>query len=154
MTVIDLEQAVRIARGALVEDDGDRTGATAAIYKIADTIESALRAAAQAAQPSPPPAVAGSAEGWQDIATAPKDGTLVLLLMRGSDDAEDCGGLLEDAEIGRTVGAWMEDAHDGGGPAWSFAGWDWCHDRYVDGDGTPIGWLPLPLISAVRPKEA
>lgn len=27
---------------------------------------------------------------------------------------------------------------------WLFAGWNWSHDEYVQGKGTPIGWSPLP----------
>lgn len=78
--------------------------------------------------------------GWQPIATAPKNGTLLLLLI-GSDDAR--RHPIEDtAEGSRTLGHNNFD-HDGT-DEWLFAGWCWDHDHYVQGKGTPTHWMPVP----------
>lgn len=71
---------------------------------------------------------------WQPMETCPLNGDLVLLLVSyGVSDAFP----LEDDRIARTIG------HKGA-DGWQFAGWNWCHDHYTAGTGTPIRWAPLP----------
>ena len=71
--------------------------------------------------------------------TAPRDGTMVRLLVEFTDHAtEDCVGPAwtiganNDDEVG-------EDERVG----WQFAGWCWTHDHFTEGRGKPVGWLPM-----------
>jgi hypothetical protein len=80
---------------------------------------------------------------WQPMDTAPKDNTLVLLLVEYSDGAHP----LEDSHIARTIG--HNSYGDTGEDQWQFAGWSWCQDVYTQGTGKPIAWMPMPPI----PKE-
>lgn len=68
--------------------------------------------------------------------TAPRDGTMVRLLVQFTEHAtEDTDG------PAWTIGA-NNGEHDGG-DLWCFAGWCWTHDHFTEGKGTPVGWLPL-----------
>lgn len=68
--------------------------------------------------------------------TAPTDGTMIRLLV----DFE--GNSLEDTDQPVwTIGACY--ASDSEGDVWQFAGWNWSHDRFTEGHGKPIGWLPM-----------
>jgi hypothetical protein len=63
--------------------------------------------------------------------TAPKDSEQMLrLLVRFTENPT------EDAEEAWTVGAWS-------GEKWQFAGWNWCQDRFTEGAGEVLGWLPM-----------
>lgn len=65
--------------------------------------------------------------GWQPIATAPKDGTTILLYGEGA----------------VTVGGWMSAADQGAEPDEEYliaAGW-WSLDLR---DNAPTHWMPLP----------
>lgn len=68
--------------------------------------------------------------GWLSMDTAPKDGPMLRLLVKFSEHAT------EDAEVAVTIGSWTGDK-------WSFAGWCWTHDHFTDGEGEPLGWLPM-----------
>ncbi len=68
--------------------------------------------------------------------TAPRDGTMVRLLVLFDDHAtEDKNG------PAWTIGANTFQAN--GENLWQFAGWCWTHDHFTEGKGTPVGWLPL-----------
>lgn len=79
---------------------------------------------------------------WNDPETAPKDGTLLRLLVLPSQDHDDPITSFEDSrEPYQTIGFNMlkhtlEDV-------WQFVGWDWCNDSFIDGHGSVIGWLPF-----------
>jgi Lar family restriction alleviation protein len=72
---------------------------------------------------------------WQDMATAPRDGTMLRLLVEFSEHST------EDEDQAPTIGA--NNAENDGEDRWQFAGWCWSHDHFTEGNGTPVGWLPL-----------
>lgn len=79
------------------------------------------------------------ANGWQPITTAPKDGTLVLLLI----SAVGVKHPTEDTiEASRTIG--HNNFDNDGVDQWLFAGWCWEHDHYIQGKGEPLAWQPFP----------
>lgn len=88
-----------------------------------------------ATQYTAPPAQ-GMDLGPRPMDTAPRDGTMVRLLVQFTEHAtEDTDG------PAWTIGA-NNGEHDGG-DLWCFAGWCWTHDHFTEGKGTPVGWLPL-----------
>ena len=69
-----------------------------------------------------------------------RDETVLLLV-----DYADGDHPLDDSTIAITIG--HNNDHNVGeaeGNGWEFAGWCWTRDHYVQGKGTPIGWMPLP----------
>ncbi|OLU22991.1 hypothetical protein BVH03_22365 [Pseudomonas sp. PA15(2017)] len=72
---------------------------------------------------------------WRDMATAPRDGTMVRLLVEFTEHAT------EDADQAPTIGA--NNFENDGEDRWLFAGWCWSHDHFTQGEGEPIGWLPM-----------
>lgn len=75
---------------------------------------------------------------WLPIETAPLDGTSVLLLIK---DAEHP---LQDSNTSVSIGSYGVNGGLEEDPEWCFAGWCWCHDHYVRGEGVPTHWMPLP----------
>ena len=73
---------------------------------------------------------------WLPIESAPKDGTLLRLLVQFDDNATE-----DSTEPCPTIG--VNTFGHSGEEVWRFAGWDWSHDCFTEGSGTPIGWLPL-----------
>lgn len=84
---------------------------------------------------------ANQLSAWQPIETAPKDDTLVLLLL-ARDDAFDNGIESEADHLPRTIGH-NNFEHDGI-DKWQFSGWNWENDYYTEGLGTPTHWMPTP----------
>ncbi|AWK98658.1 hypothetical protein C6Y50_01385 [Stutzerimonas stutzeri] len=82
--------------------------------------------------------------------TAPRDGTLVQLLVEFDEHAtEDTDGPAP------TIGANNYD--NDGEDRWQFAGWCWSHDHFTEGHGTPVGWLPIgaPIAqTAPQPEQS
>ncbi|MFI8981446.1 hypothetical protein [Ectopseudomonas khazarica] len=72
---------------------------------------------------------------WRDMATAPRDGTMVRLLVEFTEHAT------EDADQAPTIGA--NNFENDGEDRWLFAGWCWSHDHFTQGQGEPVGWLPM-----------
>lgn len=85
---------------------------------------------------------------WLPISTAPKDGKAINLLIASAGREH---ALRDTNDPTETVGFWFEG--DEGGGKWQFAGWDWCNDIFVDGEGEPIMWAPIPLASATADLE-
>jgi len=75
---------------------------------------------------------------WKPIETAPKDGTLVLLIVKAEDHS------MDDADHSRTIGFnnFENDEID----EWRFAGWHWCQDLFVQGAGEPLMWAEYPVV--------
>lgn len=75
-----------------------------------------------------------------DMSAAPKDNTLLQLLIQQGD--HNCG--FEDADVTRTMG--FNNFTDDGVDEWKFPGWSWTHDCILEqGHGIPIAWaLMLP----------
>ncbi|OCC05080.1 hypothetical protein BA190_09195 [Labrys sp. WJW] len=72
------------------------------------------------------------------IETCPRDGTIVRLLV----DYTDGDGALEDSDQPTwTIGFNQQETADD--DEWLLAGWNWTHDCFTQGHGTPIGWLPF-----------
>ena len=72
----------------------------------------------------------------EPIETAPKDGTLIWLLVDYS--GEEAGNPLDDALIAWTVG--FNNLADTGDDEWQFAGWSWTQDCFCEGRGRVMGW--------------
>lgn len=79
---------------------------------------------------------------WRPIETAPKDGTLLFLLVDADIDSEDSSMPTENKLSYRTIGHnnFDDDRRD----IWQFAGWCWSHDHWVEGRGKPTHWMHLP----------
>lgn len=73
---------------------------------------------------------------WQPMDLAPRDGTPLILLVQDGDFPT------EDALDWRTIG--FNNFDNDGEDKWLMAGWCWSHDHFVEGDGKPIGWQPMP----------
>lgn len=69
--------------------------------------------------------------------TAPKDATVIRLLVQFTEHPFDDDTTNAQVTIGTNhlVNTGIDE--------WLFAGWCWTHDRFTQGEGTPIGWLPL-----------
>lgn len=72
------------------------------------------------------------------IETAPRDGTLLRLLVDYTDEGENP---LEDKYQAWTIG--LNQFSDTGEDVWDFAGWSWEQDCFTAGVGKVIGWLPF-----------
>lgn len=86
----------------------------------------------------------GQAEQPLPMETAPRDGTLVRLLVDFDANATDDG-----QGPHWTIGA--NNLDNDGEDEWLMAGWDWQFDSFTAGHGTPIGWLPMVNGQAVKP---
>ena len=73
--------------------------------------------------------------GWRDMSTAPRDGTMLRLLVEFEEHPT------EDEDQAPTIGANNFDNDDV--DEWKFSGWCWTHDHFVQGKGVPVGWLPM-----------
>lgn len=75
---------------------------------------------------------------WQPMETAPRDGTLLRLLVRFTEHPIDDAA--HDTPL-PTIGANSFD--NTGEDEWQVVGWCWTHDHFTQGQGTPVGWLPM-----------
>lgn len=97
-------------------------------------------AAIDAATPPQRPAPVQEPAAWLPIDAAPKDGSLVLLLVEFEDHATEDG-----PGPHPTIGSNTSE-NDEGPDEWQFAGWNWEYDCYTQGVGTPVGWLPMTVL--------
>lgn len=91
----------------------------------------------------------GDAIAAHPIETAPKDGTMLRLLVDYTDDGENP---LEDEHQAWTIG--FNQLSDTEVDVWELAGWSWEQDCFTAGAGNVIGWLPFhaDAIPAVQPS--
>lgn len=87
--------------------------------------------------PGTSPAAPGIDLAPRPMATAPRDGTMLRLLVRFDDHATE-----DTIEPAWTIGH-CSKPHPDDDDNWQFAGWCWDHDHFTEGKGTPVGWLPL-----------
>ncbi len=73
------------------------------------------------------------------MASAPRDGTPIVLFVKP--DSVPHTSFNDDGESYKTIG--FNQFEHNGIDQWQFAGWDWSHDCFTEGYGTPIGWLPF-----------
>jgi hypothetical protein len=123
------------------DSDGDafRLGVQAdECDEAATAIESLLadRAAAEAVERA-----CWSADTPRPIATAPKDGTMLWLLVDYGGDGIDGDHPLADASIAWTIG--FNNLEADGKDQWKFTGWCWSHDHFTEGRGQVPAWKPL-----------
>lgn len=89
---------------------------------------------------------AGEPETPRPMSTAPRDGSMIRLLVQftehGTSDGFGSGPAW-------TIGANTYD--DSGDDEWFIAGWNWQQDCFTAGEGEPLGWLPM--LSAPAPDE-
>jgi hypothetical protein len=90
---------------------------------------------------------------WSDPATAPKDGTMLHLLIRpGQEELDAFTSFHDSREPYETIG--FNQLKDTLEDVWQFAGWDWYHDCITDGHGEVIGWRPFGSANpAPQPRE-
>ncbi len=79
------------------------------------------------------------AVSWDGMQTAPKDGTIVRLLV--VPDPEAWTPFDDSHNPYETIG--FNNLADTDEDRWEFVGWDWNHDCFVSGLGEVIGWLPF-----------
>ncbi len=79
------------------------------------------------------------AVSWDGMQTAPKDGTIVRLLV--VPDPEAWTPFDDSHNPYETIG--FNNLTDTQEDRWEFVGWDWNHDCFVSGLGEVIGWLPF-----------
>ncbi|WLD56919.1 hypothetical protein NFC81_09265 [Salinispirillum sp. LH 10-3-1] len=74
---------------------------------------------------------------WNPTDTAPRDGTLLRLLVQYEEHPLDD----DNTQPQETIG--FNTLDQSGIDDWHFAGWDWSHDSFAQGIGEVVGWLPM-----------
>lgn len=88
---------------------------------------------------SPAVGVKVKALEWQDMATAPKDGSMLRLLVNPS--PEEFTAFDDSLTPFETIG--FNNLDNTEDDRWEFAGWDWSQDCFITGRGEVIGWAPF-----------
>lgn len=141
-SMTDIQRLVRELDALLNGESG--AAQQASLCDIVGQVASVVRERGMPLLSAPP--AAGVPEAWQPMETAPKDGTLLRLLVKFEDHPIDDG-----AGPFATVGTNYRD--NTGEDIWQIVGWCWEQDRFIDGVGTPIGWLPM-LAAAPTPPAS
>lgn len=122
------------------DEDGYRTAWDEPSRKRAEMIVARMNAA--------PPADARDA-GWNfDMSLAPRDSTMVELLIRPESDVMLYNPLADSAEPTFTIG--FNSFDDNEIAEWQFVGWNWCQDCFEPGYGTPIAWRHIRALPGDR----
>jgi len=90
------------------------------------------------------------APGWLDMASAPKDGTMLRLLV--NPDQDEFTAFDDSLTPYETIGS--NSLADTGEDRWEFAGWDWQQDCFITGRGEVIGWSPFKAAEASQIEAA
>lgn len=86
---------------------------------------------------------------WQDPASGPRDGKLVLLLVQP--DRGQWTPFDDSMKPYTTLG--FNNSENTGEDRWQFAGWDWNQDQICEGFGKVIGWTHMPQIFAPPARD-
>lgn len=131
------QQATEQARSELAENKRPLDAQMARLNQRVIDLTSELDATRlQLPRPATPVPGAGAVEQWRAMEDAPRDGTLLRLLVEFQEHATEDG-----PEAAPTIGA-NNFSHDGE-DRWQFAGWCWTHDHWTEGVGKPVGWMPF-----------
>jgi hypothetical protein len=108
------------------------------------------RKAIDAYQSAQLPSSAPKSLEWQDMVLAPKDGTMLRLLV--VPDQEEFTAFDDSLTPYETIGSNnLSDTHE---DRWEFAGWDWQQDSFITGRGEVIGWMPFKAAVPSSLEEA
>lgn len=83
---------------------------------------------------------------WRDMASAPKDGTMLRLLV--NPDQDEFTAFDDSLTPYETIGS--NNFADTQENRWEFVGWDWSQDCFITGRGEVIGWMPFEAASPSR----
>lgn len=109
------------------------------IWKAEANFDDNLKAVLEECQTALRPAGVVDGDGWLSIENAPKDGTILELVVDYSDGEHP----LNDAAVSCTIG--FNNFDNDGEDDWDFAGWCWCHDHFTEGKGRVVAWRPSRL---------
>lgn len=92
---------------------------------------------------------------WKDMSNAPKDGTILRLLV--NPDRDEFTAFDDSLTHFETIG--FNNLENTEEDRWEFAGWDWSQDCFTTGRGEVIGWMqfgsnPAPVSRVPLTKEA
>lgn len=85
------------------------------------------------------PAKCATSVGWNEMESAPKDGTMLRLLVRP--DREEFTAFHDSLAPFETIG--FNNLENTEEDLWEFAGWDWSQDCFITGRGEVIGWTAM-----------
>lgn len=91
-----------------------------------------------------------AAAEWEGMANAPKDGTMLRLLVLP--DQEEFTAFDDSLTPYETIGS--NNLSNTQEDRWEFAGWDWQQDCFITGRGEVIGWMPFKAASRSRLEDA
>lgn len=77
---------------------------------------------------------------WQKMESAPKDGTMLRLLI--NPDRDEFTAFDDSLTPFETIG--FNNLENTEEDRWEFAGWDWSQDCFITGRGEVIGWAEMP----------
>lgn len=84
---------------------------------------------------TPPPS--SHVAAWKDMSNAPKDGTILRLLV--NPDRDEFTAFDDSLTPFETIG--FNNLENTEEDRWEFAGWDWSQDCFITGRGEVIGWM-------------
>lgn len=98
----------------------------------------------------PSPALEQHVAAWKDVSNAPKDGTILRLLV--NPDRNEFTAFDDSLTPFETIG--FNNLENTEEDRWEFAGWDWSQDCFITGRGEVIGWMQFGSNPAPVSREA